>query len=767
MINRFLNIILFFSITIGFSQSNQLWQGYFSYSKITDLSESTDNIFASSENAFFSKNLNTNDLKTTTSVDGLKAESITALYYSATVNKTFVGNQNGLLLVVNADGSIMYKKGILDEVPVSPVIKRINHFLEFNNKLYISCDYGITVFDLVTFEFGDTYYIGNGGQQVKIFQTTILNNEIYAVTETNGIKKVALSNPNIVDFNQWQLFDSGNWNGITTIQNKLVALNTNGKVYKHNGVSFDEILNLSQAGLDIRTSNDYIIVTSLNHVYVLNSSFQQVVHINTSQVTIASVTFSCATVIDGIVYIGTYENGILTTEISNPTTFEIVMPDGPKRNNIFRLKKTSSLLWATYGGYDAAFGTNYFFYGVSKYSNQSGWSYIKPELIGALSLTDIVANPKDENELYISSYYSGLVKIKNDVITLFDQNTNPPNGPENQQVVPGFFLIGVNGPAFDSLGNLWYTNILIQNGLKVLKANNTWQSITDWPSNIENITSERYSKMVIDKNNTKWIPSSTGNGLIVFNENYANKFLRIKTGTDGNLPTTDVRSLAIDARNQLWIGTTRGLRVLSNVDAFKTETDIQTKPIIITEVIDGSSLAQELFYEQFISDILVDGANRKWVSISDSGVYLISANGQETIYHFTKENSPLPSNNINDLEIDSVTGEVYFATDNGLVSFKGTATKPSDDLNNVYVYPNPVRPEFEGTVKISGLTSKAVVKITDIEGNLVYETTSQGGTIEWDTTAFGKYKVTSGVYMILISANDGIETTVKKVMIIR
>jgi hypothetical protein len=101
------------------------------------------------------------------------------------------------------------------------------------------------------------------------------------------------------------------------------------------------------------------------------------------------------------------------------------------------------------------------------------------------------------------------------------------------------------------------------------------------------------------------------------------------------------------------------------------------------------------------------------------------------------------------------------------VSFKRSATTSKEDLNSVYVYPNPVRPEFEGTVKIAGLLDKANVKITDIEGNLVYETTSEGGTIEWDTTAFGKYKVASGVYMIFVAAKDGIETKVKKLMIIR
>ena len=102
-----------------------------------------------------------------------------------------------------------------------------------------------------------------------------------------------------------------------------------------------------------------------------------------------------------------------------------------------------------------------------------------------------------------------------------------------------------------------------------------------------------------------------------------------------------------------------------------------------------------------------------------------------------------------------------------MISFKGIATSASDNLNNVYVYPNPVRPEYTGTVKINGLLNKANVKITDVAGNLVFEATTEGGTIEWDTTAFGQYKVASGVYMIFVAAQDGSETKVKKVMIIR
>jgi hypothetical protein len=224
----------------------------------------------------------------------------------------------------------------------------------------------------------------------------------------------------------------------------------------------------------------------------------------------------------------------------------------------------------------------------------------------------------------------------------------------------------------------------------------------------------------------------------------------------------DVRAIAVDNRNQVWIGTIKGLRVLSS-GSYNSDDQMTANRIVFIE----AGVPKELLENQYITDIAVNGSNQKWISTADSGVFFFSSDGQETIYHFTTDNSPLPSDMVSDIEINAVTGEVFFATDKGLVSFKGTSTKPADNLDAVYVYPNPVRPNFDGTVKVAGLISKANIKITDIEGNLVYETTSEGGTIEWDTTAFGKYKVSSGVYMIFIAAEDASETAVKKVMIVR
>lgn len=747
---------------MGFAQNNFLWQGYFSYNEIKDVSESATVIFASSENALFSKNTSTSQLKTTNTIDGLSGETITSLYYSPTSNKTLVGYQNGLMIVINeADGSMLNIVDIINKQLPSN-IKKINHFMEYEGIVYVSCDFGIVQFNMETMLFGDTYFIGNNGTEISVTQTAVFNGYIYAAT-IDGIRKADVANKNLIDFNQWTPIATGSWSSIEAFGTELIAINTSGYIHEYNQVSnsFIGYLQLPSASVDMRKTANYLVVTTASSVYFYNSQMAIVRQINNSQVSGGNVSFTCATTIDDVVYIGTKENGLLNTTISVASAFENNTPSGPSRNNIFALQATSNLLWAVYGDYSGGYNPYPLdSYGISKF-NASGWLNIPYEkVLGAKSIVRVMINPNDENEVYMGCSYSGVLKVENDIPSFLYNQTN--SGLEEISFIPNYHNdVRINGGAFDKSGNLWLNNSMVEKGLKVLKTNGQWQSFS-LNDILKKSIDASMGRMLIDKNNTKWWCTNT-DGLISYNES-TNKFKKITEGSDkGNLPFTDVRAIAVDNRNQLWIGTTKGLRVLSNINSFLTEDQMTTNPIIILD----DNLAQELMYEQFITDIVVDGANNKWIGTADSGVFLVSPNGQETKYHFTIKNSPLPSNTINDIDVNTVTGEVFIATTKGMVSFKGTATSANEDLNSVYVYPNPVRPEFDGTVKIAGLLDKATVKITDIEGNLVYETTSEGGTIEWDTTAFGKYKVASGVYMIFISAQDGIETKVKKVMIIR
>lgn len=747
-------IFVFFLSHVLFAQpNNQLWKGYFSYNEIVDVTGGTGKILAATQNAVFTQITASSETDLYNSITGFKPESITALHYSETTRKIFAGNANGLLLVIQPDGSVTTKVDIINEVPVAPNKKKINDLYEHNGRIYLATDYGISVVDASTLEFISTYFIGTAGEETAVLQTTVLGNEIYAVTRDFGIRKATVSNPNLFDFNQWQTFTTGTWTGIVTFFDQIVAMNADAKTYKFNGTLPQLILNQAQPGLKLKTNGSELIITTMNHVFVLNQVFTQ--RANITSIPDFSAAFTAATVVGNKIYIGTQKDGLFSTDLTNPTVFENLSPNGPLQNYIFRVKKAPNLLWTVYGDY--TFDYNPFpldELGISNYDPNLGWKTIPySDVLEAKCLSDLAINPLQPNNVFISSYFSGVLELTGETIFLHDATNSGPSGLE--PFTPQTWVLN-NSPAFDKNGNLWVTNRGTDKALKVLRTSNQWQSydIGDY------ITNGRFAPMAIDKNETKWLPTRD-DGVIAFNDTQSNKTVVINT--ESGLPSTNVLCVAVDNRNQLWIGTAAGLRVLSSVDQFLRQNELNVSSIIIQE----GDLAQELFYQQLIIDIAVDGANLKWVAIENGGVFLVAADGQETIYRFDTSNSPLPSNTVNDIEIDGVSGEVFFATDKGMVSFLGTSTQPSDNLADVYVYPNPVRPGFSGTVKISGLTDKATVKITDIEGNLVYETTTAGGTIEWDTTAFGKYKVASGVYMIFVSSEDGLQTTVKKVMIIR
>ena len=755
-----LALLLLFNVHTGFSQSKKLWKGYFSFNEIKDLSEGESKITAATENALFTKDLINGNVKTANTVDGLSGQTITSIHYSSQFKKTLIGYENGLMIVVNdADGSILNVVDIIQK-SIAPNIKRINHFMEYEGLVYLSCDFGIVQFNLSTLQFGDTYFIGDNGAQIKISQTAVFQNKIYAATIGYGIRSADISNANLNDYNQWTSLDNSSWSGVEAFGTNLMAVTASGQIFRSQGGTFSPFTSLNASPLDFRKNGNYLIATTSDRIFIYNLSLGLVRTVVNTEILDLTVKFNCATVIGTAIYAGTVENGLFTTEV-NETTFENITPSGPVRNNIFAIATTSKDLWAVYGGYDL-FYNPYGYLGISLPSTFSvsklksdGWLEIPyRDLLGAKALSRIVVNPANENQVFIGSYDSGVLKIEDEVPTVLYNQTNSALRPPAT-----FNTIRVGGLAYDDSSNLWITNSLINNALVVQRANGQWASydISAVLSNVDN-----FGRLTIDKNGTKWL-SSRDNGLIAFNETVSQTPKSITSNAEkGELPSSDVRVTAVDKRNQLWIGTVRGLRVLSSVDAFLSEEQMKPERIVIQQ-----EDAEELLYLQSITDIVVDGSNNKWIGTADAGVFYLSSDGQKTIYQFNTNNSPLPSNSVNDIDINGLTGEVFIATQKGMVSFNGIATSANDNLNSVYIFPNPVRPEFSGTVKISGLTDKANIKIADIEGNLVYETFAEGGTIEWDTTAFGKYKVASGVYMVLISSGDGLQTKVKKVMIIR
>jgi hypothetical protein len=234
--------------------------------------------------------------------------------------------------------------------------------------------------------------------------------------------------------------------------------------------------------------------------------------------------------------------------------------------------------------------------------------------------------------------------------------------------------------------------------------------------------------------------------------------------TTGDLPSSTVNALAVDFDNEIWIGTDNGFAVLYNSEnAFGAAAGDYNAQRIKVEF-EGN--VEYVLGNTNITDIEVDGGNRKWFGTANSGIILLSADGQEVIEQHTTDNSPLISNNIIDLKLDHSTGELFIITDKGLVSYRTTATYEDPDYSDVNVFPNPARPDFEGPISIQGIRYNSDVKITDISGNLVYMTTSNGGTATWDGKNVKGEKVATGVYLIWTAANEGKGRYVGKVLVV-
>jgi len=132
----------------------------------------------------------------------------------------------------------------------------------------------------------------------------------------------------------------------------------------------------------------------------------------------------------------------------------------------------------------------------------------------------------------------------------------------------------------------------------------------------------------------------------------------------------------------------------------------------------------------------------------------MSPNGKDQLAFFNTENSPLPDNFVTDIKVHPVSGEVFFATGRGLVSYRAGATVGANfhKESDVFAYPNPVRPDYQGTIAIKGLTRDADVKITDINGQLMYETKALGGQAIWDGKDYNGRKAATGVYLVFSTA---------------
>ena len=782
---------LFLIVSLFYGQQNKLsieteasiysnWNTYFSYNLISAIDNGESVIYFASYNSIFSYDISSNQIEKFDTLNELSGDEISAFYFSEINNNIVIGYSSGFLQIIDLNSnSIINIYDILNKPTIPSNKKTINDFFQSGDQLLISTGYGVSIYNLNGYEFGDTYYIGDFATQINVTSTIIHENFIYASSPDLGILRANI-NSNLIDFNNWQTIYFGDIQELF-YDGENIFFYTNYSIMRINDDEITSILTFENQIININSSDSKFIIITDEKCLIYNDQLTQLVYEIDSEM--YSSGFNQGIIKDNYIYIATNENGVLIIN-NNSGDYSYLKPDGPLENDIFSVETLNNKTWVSYGNY-----TEYFnpyplkFSGLSNYDeNLNSWFNIGkdsiPEL--AVNLNNISINPFNNDNVFISSFEGGLLEIENlNIIDFYDNNNS---GLESLSIDdPLYESVRISDIEFDQNGVLWILNSRIDSPLKSYNLeNNSWNSY-DFTEIINDGFQDElgFNDIEVDDYGNKWI-AGLRSGLIGFNnESGTTQLRKVFSQDQSNMPSSYVKSIAVDNNNHLWIGTIQGLRVLYNTSNFFDTSVVTTQQIVILE--DG--IPRELLEQQYISDIEVDGANNKWVATIGSGVFYFSPNGQQTIHHFTKENSPLPSNNINDISINYSNGKVYFATDQGLVSYNTGSISSSENFSNTYVYPNPVRPEFNTEserVKITGLTQNVNIKITDIEGNLVAEAQSNinsryrnfnleidGGTAFWNGKNLRNRLVASGVYIIMLSDLDSYETKVLKLMIVR
>jgi len=363
-------------------------------------------------------------------------------------------------------------------------------------------------------------------------------------------------------------------------------------------------------------------------------------------------------------------------------------------------------------------------------------------------LFDMVAIAHDSktNRTYAGSYLEGLAVLGENPTLYNEKNSTLEIDPADDNN-----RTRVGGIAIDEEGNVWVSNTSApDHPISVLKSDGTWQSFN------KTCGQNFLFDIAIDGNGYKWIIiGKEQSGVLLFDEGDMNdptdNRCRVFTAANSKLETNDVQSIVADLDGDIWVGTAKGVIIFEcGGSAFKEDVCEGSR-----RVVQGTNgFGGYLFETEFVQALAVDGANRKWVGTTN-GVYLVSPNGEDLILRFTADNSPLLDNNVTAIEVNQQTGEVFFATDKGIVSYQGDAIEGSVvNRKNIEVFPNPIRPDYHGKVTIKGLARDATVKITDIKGRLVYETKANGGEAVWDNKDYNGRRVNSGVYLVFSTANS-------------
>lgn len=711
------------------------------------MKEDNGKIIAATENGLFYYTIGSGEITKLSKANGLHNIGITAFDYNSQTKTGLIGYSDGSMDVITPQ-EIKY----IVDIPKATGYngnKKVNHISITGDKAVISVGYGVSIFDLKKKEFGDSAFFLSGGIYEASNEATIFGNKIYSVTNT-GLKSHEI-NTTFPVFSTWTTEVPGAFKNIDA-ESELVFSSATSAFMYNNGTPTP--LPASFANIqDVVITQNNIVVTD-NRIYTFG--------LNGISLNAISLGEDCntATMAGGKVFGGTVLSGI---KDEGNNTYK---PSGPYFNFAYKLNLYDNNQMLVSSGARADI-YNFPVENPKKpgfyYFNGTEWiypSYFNKADVGQVNVLDVVMSPISNNEVFFTNYTmfnNGVYKMKY-------------NASSKDFELVKYYNIGGEpyyrrpvGFATDAQSNIFVSIGFTDNGIPSMGIYD--KAADDFTIKKYTIASSGVQKPVLYEN-MLWTPLPRTNNFWVYDYKNATN---LSDDTDYLLKESNgiagegTLSVAFDKSGDAWIGSDNGLRILPNAASEIKTPSPTASPIIIEQ----NGLPEELFRDSQILQIEVDAGDYKWVSVEGGGVYYLSSNGEKTIKHFTKENSPLPTNSITDIKVDKKTGKVYFVTYSGIVTYQGDVADVNSNFGDVLVYPNPVvYSNFKGKVTIKGLAEKTNIRIVDAAGNVVHSAVARGGYYEWDLNNQRGTRVASGIYFVLMTNEDGSDKATAKIGVV-
>ena len=741
------------------------WVLYPSYHNATYCQTAGDKVYVLASGALYSYNTSDEEVRVYDKINTLSDIDITHIEYCKDIKALVVVYSNANIDIL-FDNEEVYNITDFKNKPLPD--KRINGVDIQGTTAYLSTVFGIVELDLEEYEFTNTYTTG-----LNTYCTYLFNRTLFCGTET-GMYSCA-TDKNLLDKNNWVKKNNYFTKAICELDGMLYCYLDEFGIYSYNAsnnILKDVVYNHGEKYNAMYSNGKEIIASAKKKTTIITSPTDVTVYKNSNSNFIlkdGNHFWDCKGY-NGIVKCIAKDGEIIVNSTA-------VTPDSPVRNYCEYMKFASDDKMLVAGGNINYFDITFYDGTLMEYDYSGNrWNNLPEDTIKQatgipyLNLCSIDEDPAEPGHYFAGSFGYGLYEFRNGK---FVKHYSTHNSPLESVIPTNTRFVRIPSVKFDKEGNLWCINTGTKNIVKVLKSDGTWCELYYKP--IEKLAT--MVEPVMDSRGWLWLKSLQGEaGIFCAKMNgtpldssddeskaWLNKFVN----QDGiSYDIYQVFALAEDREGQMWVGTNTGLFVIDNPKTFFNNGVF--KQIKVPRN-DGTGLADYLLSGTYIKSIQIDGANRKWIGTNDDGVYLISADGLETIHHFTTENSPLPSNSIVSIAINDRSGEVFIGTDKGIASYMSDATRPEEKLdeNNIYAYPNPVKADYSGNIAIVGLTHDCNVKIVDTAGYLINEGTSNGGQYTWNGRNARGEKVASGVYYVLTYDSNGNEGVATKIVVIR